>query len=404
MMQNKMHRVTPLELGEGEPGKGEPGKGGCDGLNLPWSCFPAVLLVALMCCGGVLAGCGSDTVPAPLNRPAWARAASDSLAESPNRVAESAIRRLDLQGPMSRREAQISGLAWWGDQLVLLPQYPSFATPDTAHLYVISRADLDAAFQASSGAMSVTPTPIPIDTTGLQGIAGYQGIESIAFADDSAFLTIEATGSAFGWFGMRAAIASARLHREEAAPFALSVERSVSLPMPSRIPNMAYEAVVMQQDRPVALYEANGANVTPNATAIRLTSTLDPSASLPMPTLEYRLTDATAADSSGRFWVTNYLYAGEAGRLNPAPDSVALAHGVGESHRQRVAVERLVELAMREDRIVRTSTPPVWIELTEGTGRNWEGIVRYRDGFLVATDTFPETLLAFVPGPSSKPQ
>lgn len=391
-MQQRRYQATLLG-----PGKEVSGR-----LNVAWSRFPAMLLTVLVCCGFVLAGCGSDGAPDPLNRPAWAQAASDSTAGSPSRAAESVIQRLDLRGPMGRRDAQISGLAWWGNQLVLLPQYPSFATPDTAHLYVISRADLDAALQPGRGSMSVTPTPIPIDTTGLQGIAGYQGIESIAFADERAFLTIEAAGIAFGMVGMRASIASARLHADGAAgtPFALSVDRAASLSVPSWIPNMAYEAIVIQEDRPVALFEANGANVTPNATATRLTSTLDPAASLPMPALEYRLTDATAADSSGRFWVTNYLYAGEAGLLNPAPDSVALAHGVGESHRQRVAVERLVEFEMRDDRIVRTSTPPVWIQLTEGTGRNWEGIVRYRDGFLVATDTFPETILAFVSGSS----
>lgn len=359
----------------------------------------AFILILLICVTAVVTGCGSDTPTDPLHRPAWARAASDSLATGANVASESVIQQIDIRGPMSRRDAQISGLAWWNDRLVLLPQYPSFATPDTAHLYTISRAELDAIFQSGSGAMSIEPTPIPIDTTGLQGIAGYQGIESIAFTDDRAFLTVEAAGLAFGMVGMRATLASAQI-QADGAPIALSVDRSVSLPMPSWIPNMAYEAIVIQQNQPVALFEANGANVTPNATAKRFTRTLDPVASLPMPALEYRLTDATEADSMGRFWVTNYLYAGEAELLSPAPDSVALAHGVGASHRSRVAVERLVELAVQDDRIVRTSTPPIWIELTEGTGRNWEGIVRYRDGFLIATDTFPQTLLAFVPGPS----
>lgn len=363
----------------------------------------AVFLTVMLVCGPLgLTGCGSDTAVDSVHRPAWANAASDSLLESSHLDSESIIQRIEIKGPMGRRSAQISGLAWWKDQLVMLPQYPSFATPDTAHLYVISRADLDAALQPGTGTMSIEPTPVPIDTTGLQGIPGYQGIEAIAFTADRAFLTVEAAGLALGWVGMRATIATARLHATR-APFALSVDRTASLSVPSWIPNMAYEAVVVQENQPVALFEANGANVAPNATATRFTSSLEPAASLSMSALEYRLTDATAPDSSGRFWVTNYLYPGEVERLNPAPDSVALEHGVGASHRSRVAVERLVELAIQEDRIVRTSTPPMWIELTESTGRNWEGIVRYRDGFLIATDTFPETILAFVSGPSPKP-
>ena len=370
-----------------------------------WSTAAVLLTVMLVCSSLVLTGCGSDSALDPVHRPAWAKAASDSLLGSSRLDSESVIQRIDIQGPMGRRSAQISGLAWWKDQLVMLPQYPSFATPDTAHLYVISRADLDAALRPSGGSMSIEPTPIPIDTTGLQEIDGYQGLEAIAFAGDQAFLTIEAAGPVFGWIGMRAAIASARLHTNgvSGVPLALSVERTASLSVPSWIPNMAYEAVVVHNNQPVALFEANGANVAPSATATRFTSTLDRASVLSMSALEYRLTDATAPDSLGRFWVTNYLYPGEVERLNPAPDSVALAHGVGASHQTQVVVERLVEFVVRDDRIVRTSTPPMWIELTVATGRNWEGIVRYRDGFLIATDTFPETMLAFVPGPSSKP-
>jgi hypothetical protein len=167
--------------------------------------------------------------------------------------------------------------------------------------------------------------------------------------------------------------------------------------VPTTLNNMAFEALVVHEGTVTALYEANGGNVNPDPVAVRMTHNLTPLEPLPMPALEYRLTDATSVDSLGRFWVTNYLYRGEAAAMNPAPDSVALEGGVGISHRNRIVVERLVELQITPTRIRRTSTPPVWLQLEGGTGRNWEGIVRFGDGFLLATDTFPETLLAYVP-------
>jgi hypothetical protein len=59
-------------------------------------------------------------------------------------------------------------------------------------------------------------------------------------------------------------------------------------------------------------------------------------------------------------------------------------------------VERLVEYRYTPRGIRRTDTPPLWLELA-ADGRNWEGLVRFADGFLLVTDTFPKTLLAYVP-------
>jgi len=37
--------------------------------------------------------------------------------------------------------------------------------------------------------------------------------------------------------------------------------------------------------------------------------------------------------------------------------------------------------------------------MADGNLRNFEGLVRYRDGFLVATDKYPYTILGYVPLP-----
>ena len=62
-------------------------------------------------------------------------------------------------------------------------------------------------------------------------------------------------------------------------------------------------------------------------------------------------------------------------------------------------VEQLIEFELQSESIVRTNTPPIKIKLSEfGDSRNWEGVVRLNDiGFLVVTDKFPGSILAFLP-------
>jgi hypothetical protein len=130
----------------------------------------------------------------------------------------------------------------------------------------------------------------------------------------------------------------------------------------------------------------------------RYETDLRPLGPVSFPTLEYRLTDATALDADGRFWVINYFYPEDRDLLRPGVDSLALRYGRGASHRAS-SVERLVEFRYAPSGVTRTETPPIWLRLDPQTARNWEGLARFRDGFLLATDRFPATILAYVPAP-----
>ena len=330
--------------------------------------------------------------------------------------AEARVRIIELAAPLDAREAQISGLTWWDDRLVVLPQYPRVPRRDAPRLYEVPREALAAALLDTATAQSaIEPEPVSVGVDVLdEQASGYQGCEALLFAGDRAYFTIEATGAWMGLAGMRAYVASGTVapgHGIEASvSTGTTAESTITLtgveeiPTQTRLKDMAYEALVEHHDTLYALYEANGANVNPSAQVHLFDRELRPVGTRPMPALEYRLTDATSADAQGRFWVINYLYEKEAGKLNPAPDSVALEHGMGASHRRRNAevVERLVELQITPSGIRRTPTPPIWLRLGSGTGRNWEGIARFGNGFLLATDTFPETLLAYVERPAAQ--
>jgi hypothetical protein len=328
------------------------------------------------------------------------------------------VRIIELAAPLDAREAQISGLTWWDDRLVVLPQYPRVPRKEAPRVYRLPHAALAAALvDTTARQAAIEPEPVAFDVSVLhEEASGYQGCEALLFAAGHAYVAVEATGAWLGLAGMRAYLASgtvkpapgdgagASATTGEAVEPKIALTGVTEIPTQTRLKDMAYEALVEYRDTLYAFYEANGANVNPSAQVHLFDRDLRPIGTRPMPALEYRLTDATSADAQGRFWVVNYLYEKEADKLDPAPDSVAMEHGMGASHRRRNAavVERLVELQITPNGIRRTATPPIWLRLASGTGRNWEGIARFGDGFLLATDTFPETLLAYVERPASQ--
>lgn len=322
---------------------------------------------------------------------------------SPSAAADSASARevapalLPLGPPLDRVDVEISGLTWYGDTLVVLPQFPSRMTDvnGRGRLYGISRAALKRAV-ADSARPLLEPTPIPIAADGLgDHTTVYEGCEGLLFIGKHVYVVVEGAREEAGMEGI--------LYRGSVAPGLRSIRLQTSsaqlLPMQAALPNMSYEALTARGDTILALFEANGKQVNPSAAAYRYEPDLQPADAVSFPPLEYRLTDATNMDSQGRFWVINYFYPEEQNLLDPGRDSVAVRFGEGTTHRASDVVERLVEYRYTPSGIHRTETPPIWLKLEEGTPRNWEGLARFGDGFLLATDKYPTTILAHVPDP-----
>jgi hypothetical protein len=145
------------------------------------------------------------------------------------------------------------------------------------------------------------------------------------------------------------------------------------------------------------LYEANGASVNLRPVAHLFDLNLQVQDNLPCPNVEYRITDATPADDNGRFWAINTFFP-EDTELQTDSDPLAAVYGEGATHQQSQVVERLVQFQFSEDGIVFSETPPVQLVLSnDGEARNWEAIALLDSrGFLIATDQYPATILAFV--------
>lgn len=333
-----------------------------------------------------LAGCASSSSqPVPL---------ADVPPALRGTAPEQTVTLLPLGGPLQSEDAELSGLAWYGDHLVMLPQFPGWERDGAPCLYTVSKADLLARLDhTASGPLE--PRCIAFDSGGIEKrITRFEGYEAIGFSGDQVFLTVEThrrTGKGLLVTGRIAPDLS--VLKLEALP-------QVELPLPAEVSNAGFEALVMGEDRLLALYEANGARVNPAPIAESFDRSLAHSGKLTLSAIEYRVTDATSLDAAGRFWVMNYSFPGTSHHYKPAPDPLMARYGTGPTHARQPQVERLIELQVTPGGIVLTDRPPLQLQLSSEAARNWEGLVRLDDrGFLLVTDKFPGTLLGFVPGP-----
>lgn len=292
---------------------------------------------------------------------------------------------------MAVARAEFSGLAWYGDTLVLLPQYPGRFDDQ---LFALHKADI-VDFLRGVYTEPLQPWPIPFDEAGVTDqIWGFDGYEAITFVGDAVYLTIETEQSDSD---------AGYLVRGSIAPDATQIrlDPTVATPIQTQagLANMSDETIVAVGEQIATIYEANGlvVNREPLVHFFDRT-TLAQVGLLPLPNIEYRITDATDLDNLGRFWVINYFFPGDRS-LRPILRARGAAGAIDMTARP---IERLLELQFTTEGVMRTDTPPIDLQLLEGNlARNWEGIVRLQseelDGFLLVTDFFPETIFAFVP-------
>ncbi len=304
---------------------------------------------------------------------------------------ENPVQEIALSGPASEARAEISGMAWCGDDLILLPQYPHlFTENDIPHIFSISRTIIDD-FISGENTDPIEPEMIPFHETNLASvILGFEGFEAIAFAGNTFYVTIEASPAA----GMMGYLATGEVQGDCEA-LLIDADSLVSIEPQANLGNMSDEMIVLHDQQVYTFYEANGINVNPDPVSHRFSPDLSIHIDVPLDSVEYRLTDATAADETGFFWAINYFFPGDT-KLQPGPDSIALSYGLGLSHQDAEQVERLVAYQITEDRILLADLDPIYLTLTDDEARNWEGLVQYGDGFLLVTDKYPSTILGFV--------
>jgi hypothetical protein len=308
---------------------------------------------------------------------------------------ETKVEEIPLSGELVASYAEISGLAWFEDNLILLPQYPN--RMGDGEVSLIYRIPKDEIMKSLLSDPQKTIQPIPIilkgDELNWVGIK-FEGFEAIVFNDRQVFLTIEARLDGV----MQGYLISGSI-KSDMSEIILEPESLTETPLPLDLDNMSNEALIVFDDRLYVFYEANG-NLNPDSSVLVYELDLTYVGSVDLDSLEYRITDATEVDSQNRFWVINCFYPGEE-FLKPEVDPLLEIFPEGISHQTSENVERLVELQYFANKINIISKPPIQLVLqSDGEGRNWEGIVRLDDyGFLLVTDKYPRTILGFIPYP-----
>lgn len=303
---------------------------------------------------------------------------------------EQTVFAIALPTPLSYPWAEFSGLSWYGDQLILLPQFP--ARFDN-QLFALDQQEI---VDYLMGRRNDPPTlrAILLDDWAVQSqISASEGYEAIAIQGNRVYMTIEGRQGT----GMTGYLVSGELAPDLST---LTLDGTVITPIApqSSLSNLSDEAIVLLGDQVATFYEANGFLVNFNpVTHLFDATTLAPVGELPLPHIEYRVTDATAADAEGRFWLFNYFYPGDSNLL----PFVRRLGGVVPTGTAARPVERLLEFQITPTGIIRTETPALPLQLLpNNVARNWEGVVRLQtaelDGFLIVTDSFPETILAYV--------
>ena len=228
---------------------------------------------------------------------------------------------------------------WYENKLILLPQYPDrFPSKYNGCLFSISKSAIENYLKKIDD-KPLIPVKIELDSRGIEDqIDGFQGYEAIVFNNNNVYLSVEAeiSGQMFAYI-IKGEIDS-NSNKINLQPKSLK-----EIHPPVNLENMAFETLLIVNDRVIAIYEANGKNVNLHPTAVSFDLELQEFDLLTFPNIEYRITDVTRIDNNNCFWGINYLYEGDADLLNPAIDKMSVKYGKGLSHSENKAVERIVK-------------------------------------------------------------
>lgn len=307
-------------------------------------------------------------------------------------LTEQPVTLIPMDGPITDKDAELSGLAWHGDMLVLLPQYPDRFGGNGGVLFAIPKnAILD--FLDGKSNQPITPTTIQFFAPGLKdSIHDFEGYEAIAFSSENVYLTIE-SGKDEKMMGY---LVSGKISDDQ-SEIHIDTSRMVKIPPQVIIDNRTDEALIVTGDRVLTFFESNGAKLNSEPVAHTFGLDLSPQGTIVFPNLEYRVTDA-ALSQDGQIWIIN-KFSPDDTDLVPKSDPLAKKYGEGNTHKKYKQVERLVLLNNDASGITLADVAPIQLELIE-EARNWEGLVALdKRGFLLVTDKSPDTLLVFVPMP-----
>lgn len=309
---------------------------------------------------------------------------------------EQKVLEIKLEGEASFRDAELSGLAWYKNNLILLPQFPYlFGDGLNGAIFYLPKQKINRYINSKSH-FPLTPKKLFIDAQGLERFNWWGcGYEGIIFNDDTVYVVLENYNEETDGFIVRGTIDFPK------KKIKLDASSLKKINIKSHIENLSEETITYFKKSVYSIHEDNGINVNQNPVAAKFSDDLTKQQLVKFPHIEYRITDATAVAPDSTFWAINYLWEGDINQLKPQADSLFTLYGIGTTHKKRFSVERLIKLKIALNEIKLADEKPIYLELPQkNPSRNWEGIAKLDDlGFLLVTDKFPYTILGFVKYP-----
>lgn len=310
-------------------------------------------------------------------------------------IIEQDLLEIPLPNELASASMEYSGLAWYKESLILLPQYPNRLAGDrSGSLYAIDQQNLVEFINNPKTEIKVDA--IPFDDAGLsRQLDGFEGFEAIVFIDDVVYMTIETRGgNPMKSFLVRGTVESSQ---GNLSSIRLDESNLVELPVQNNSSNASYETLTSDGKFIYAFFEQNGKAQNDNPYAIRFDPALKEKNEIKVDSINFRLTDATLINGEGCFWMINYFFPGDT-HLIVDEDPISARYGLGESHQLNEPVERLVKYCLTQEGFLLSQSPPLYLELLENDeARNWEGLAEFGDlGFLIITDKFPGSNLGYI--------
>ncbi len=291
--------------------------------------------------------------------------------------------KIELAGDLAERNFEASGMAWYKENLIILPQFPhKWDDKFDGAIYLIPKVRIEK-FINGEDVNPILGEKIQFVAMGLDEIGKRKGsgYEAITFVDDTVFVSIESLSD-----DEPASYVVRGVIDLEKKRIVLDSNSKFKVKSQTNIHNMGEETILEFKKNIYTIHEANGVNVNKLPYATKIDFNLCSADKFPFPNIEYRITDATHVDSNGIFYAINYFYPGEFKKLKP---------NLNEMEREK-AIEQILEFQIMNNKIERTFRKAIDISNPKSkNGRNWEGIVKFNNGFLLITDMFPETILGY---------
>jgi len=271
-----------------------------------------------------------------------------------------------LDGLITDRKQEISGMTTYKDNLILLPENRNgyyFYIPFDEIMNTLRTGD------------KILPIQKTFTTRKLkERYPGLDGFEAIAFNGDDVYIMVEVRidGKMAGLLLWGTIIPSTM-------EIDIPEENIMLIKPPAQIDNFSFESLTITDGQLIMIYETNGSKTIDKP--FQYVVNLDDMSinKTPFPNIDFRLTDATSVVDN-KFWMINYYWIGDKETLGVPND---------------VGIERLVEFKLGYNGIERSSSEYITLDNLDDP-HNWEGLVRFGRGFLICTDKWPRMVLGYI--------